>query len=605
MANQIMQRPRYHFTAQRGWINDPNGLFFDGKHYQLYFQHNPADTGWDNMHWGHAVSEDLLHWRELPLALVPKSPDDLCFSGSAFLDRNNVSGLGRDGIAPVLAYFTSTGRGECLVSSLDGGVTFTEYSGNPVVSHAGRDPKVIADPAGDGFLMAVYEEVNFIAFYRSHNLRDWTFLSKIHGFYECPEFFQLNGRWVLLAADGTYSVGDFDGVNFIPQTLTRKFLAGDLYAGQSFNHLDRRVMLFWLRDQGLFRHLGFNQQLSIPVELRLENNVLKTASAVEVPGMFAVKYTGRLNIAGKAFELKGNNQIIIDTGSVEVFVNDGETFCGVSTAVPRANVLCFGEVLFDCFSDYRKLAGAPLNLARTIQTLGGGSAMLSAVGDDELGREALAELGNELAKYVSVNTYPTGVAEITLDEHKVPAFVLAADTAYDHIAEPENFDGDWDAVAFGTLAQRNLSNLQTLQRLRQKTAAKFFCDLNLRQPFWTPEIVDLSLNLADCLKLSADEKIEVAKLYQLSVNNEEFCPPLAQKFSLQVILITEGPEGGFAWTAAEQLRFAAPEVAHVVNTVGAGDAFASGFLYHWLIGSSLAIACAAGCACAARVLKGL
>lgn len=111
--------------------------------------------------------------------------------------------------------------------------------------------------------------------------------------------------------------------------------------------------------------------------------------------------------------------------------------------------------------------------------------------------------------------------------------------------------------------------------------------------------------MADVLKLSADEKIEVAKLYQLPLNHEEFCPALAQKFDLEAIVITEGPGGGYAWTAEEQLRFAAPKVEHVVNTVGAGDAFASGFLYHRVIGSSLAIACAAGCACAAKVLKGL
>ena len=115
----MTKRPVFHFTAQRGWLNDPNGLVYYQGEYHLYFQHNPYDTVWshNDLHWGHAVSSDLLHWQELPLALFPKN-DDACYSGSAVIDWKNVSGFQTADEPPLLAFFTSTGRGECLVYSM-------------------------------------------------------------------------------------------------------------------------------------------------------------------------------------------------------------------------------------------------------------------------------------------------------------------------------------------------------------------------------------------------------------------------------------------------------------------------------------------------------
>ena len=126
-------RPAFHFTSRRGWINDPNGLMYHAGQYHLFFQHNPYGVRWGNMHWGHAVSTDLVHWKELPIALYPRGDDDFPFSGSGVVDHENTSGWGKNGRPPMVIAFTSTGRGECIAYSQDDGATWKEFEGNPVI----------------------------------------------------------------------------------------------------------------------------------------------------------------------------------------------------------------------------------------------------------------------------------------------------------------------------------------------------------------------------------------------------------------------------------------------------------------------------------------
>jgi fructan beta-fructosidase len=141
-------RPQVHFSAQRGWINDPNGLVYDKGEYHMYFQHNPYGWQWGNMHWGHAVGTDLIHWQQLQEAIYPVMVEnatgfgDAAFSGSAIVDLENTAGFRKDGIDPIVAIYTSTGRGECLKISYDKGRSFIDYEGNPILKHNGRDPKV-------------------------------------------------------------------------------------------------------------------------------------------------------------------------------------------------------------------------------------------------------------------------------------------------------------------------------------------------------------------------------------------------------------------------------------------------------------------------------
>jgi fructan beta-fructosidase len=234
------------------------------------------------MHWGHAVSTDLVHWEELPVALAPRKFGDWAFSGSAVVDRDNTSGWKKGDNALLVGAFTSTGRGECIVYSTDRGRTWTEYEGNPVVKHSGRDPRLFWHAASKRWVMAVYDEKDgkqWIAFYTSPDLKGWTYRSRIEGFYECPDLFELRvdddpkkAKWVLTAANSDYMVGAFDGEKFTPETKMAKGHRGrGFYAAQTFSDAlkGRVIQIGWL--QAPSPGMSFNQAMSIPLELGLKS----------------------------------------------------------------------------------------------------------------------------------------------------------------------------------------------------------------------------------------------------------------------------------------------------------------------------------------------
>jgi fructan beta-fructosidase len=275
-------RPQFHFSSRRGWNNDPNGLVYFQGEYHLFYQHNPYGWNWGNMHWGHAVSPDLVHWRELPIALYPRAFGDWAFSGSAVIDWQHSAGFQQGEEPALVAAYTSTGRGECIAYSLDRGRTFSEYEGNPVVAHQGRDPRLLWYGPGRHWVMAVYDEVGdkrYIAFYTSPDLKAWTFQSRIEGYYECPELFALpvDGdpqrlKWVLYAADGEYALGQFDGRSFTAESGKHPFNRGNcFYASQTFSEVPgadgRRIQMAWGRVE--MPGMPFNQMMSFPVELSL------------------------------------------------------------------------------------------------------------------------------------------------------------------------------------------------------------------------------------------------------------------------------------------------------------------------------------------------
>ncbi len=180
-------RGQFHFSPKRGWNNDPNGLVYFNGDYHMFFQHNPYGWGWGNMHWGHAISRDLVHWQELGDVLLPDELGPM-FSGSAVVDWQNTSGFGKDGKPPLVLIYTAAGNPtvQCQAYSLDGRA-FTKYAGNPVVPQVtggNRDPKVIWHEPTKQWVMVLYvewEKKHTVHFFTSDNLREWKLASVTDG----------------------------------------------------------------------------------------------------------------------------------------------------------------------------------------------------------------------------------------------------------------------------------------------------------------------------------------------------------------------------------------------------------------------------------------
>lgn len=278
-------RPQIHFSPAQHWMNDPNGMVFYKGIYHFFYQYYPNGTKWGPMHWGHATSKDLIHWKRLPIALYPDKLGYI-FSGSVVIDSANTSGLGKKGIAPMVAIFThhdpegeKAGRknyqNQSLAYSIDEGKTWKKYKNNPVLPSPGitdfRDPKVMWYAAGKKWIMTLATK-DRITFYSSPNLKNWTRESEFGervgahgGVWECPDLLPLTleGKttWVLIVninpgapngGSGTqYFTGDFDGKTFTPtDTKTRWADFGtDNYAGVTFSNTGaRKVFMGWMNN---------------------------------------------------------------------------------------------------------------------------------------------------------------------------------------------------------------------------------------------------------------------------------------------------------------------------------------------------------------------
>jgi sucrose-6-phosphate hydrolase SacC (GH32 family)/catechol 2,3-dioxygenase-like lactoylglutathione lyase family enzyme len=284
-------RPQFHFTSRRGWNNDPNGLVHHNGRYHLFYQHNPYGWNWGNMHWGHAVSTDLVHWRELGEAIRPDALGTI-FSGSAVLDEGNTAGFQAGDVKSIVCIYTSAGDQvkpqmpftQSISFSTDDGRTFTKYGGNPVVGHiigANRDPKVIWHEPTKKWIMALYLDKNDFALLSSPDLKTWTRLSslQIPGASECPDIFELsvdgnprNTKWVIWAANGSHLIGSFDGEAFTAESkVLQAYAGGTAHAAQTYSGIPesdgRRIQIPWLRCA--MTGMPFNQQIGFPVELTL------------------------------------------------------------------------------------------------------------------------------------------------------------------------------------------------------------------------------------------------------------------------------------------------------------------------------------------------
>ncbi|MFD1956629.1 glycoside hydrolase family 32 protein [Paenibacillus thailandensis] len=308
-------RGAYHFSPRVHWMNDPNGMvYFDGE-YHLFYQHHPQGDTWGPMHWGHAVSKDLVNWEELDVALAPDE-HGMIFSGSAVVDWNNTTGFFDDGPG-LVAIFTHHLEAEgshpiqrqSLAYSTDKGRSWTKYEGNPVLSHESyvdfRDPKVFWHRESNRWVMIVACGQT-VCLYHSPDLKSWTFGSEFgsgigchDGVWECPDLFPLavdgdaeRTKWVMLVSIGAdpafaegsrtqYFTGDFDGVAFTPDAASAQVRwidhGRDNYAGVTWSDIPaedgRRIFIGWMSNWMYANQTpteGFRGAMTIPRELALE-----------------------------------------------------------------------------------------------------------------------------------------------------------------------------------------------------------------------------------------------------------------------------------------------------------------------------------------------
>jgi fructan beta-fructosidase len=274
-------RPQFHYTAIQGHIGDATGLiYYKGEFHLFNIFDEWSQKSSAHKRWGHAISTDLVHWRQMPPLLdtiIDHSPG----SGSGVVDWNNSSGLRSGSERTLVIFYTDYKAGSCIAYSNDRGRTWIRYKHNPVIAGAedARDPNVFWYAPVKQWRMIRYEKRGF-AFYGSDDLTHWTWLSRVESYYECPDLFELpvinspgERLWVLIDGDGTYVLGTFNGTNFVAQTTKRHVEYGTaLYATQTWKHSlnnDGIYQIAWLRYPPQTR-LTWNGQMSFPTRLSLE-----------------------------------------------------------------------------------------------------------------------------------------------------------------------------------------------------------------------------------------------------------------------------------------------------------------------------------------------
>jgi len=343
------ERLKYHFEPEKGWMNDPNGLVFYKNQYHAFFQHYPYAPKWGQMHWGHAVSNDLVHWTQKPIALYPDMPyenEGGCFSGSA---------IEKDG--KLYLFYTSVskemGQTQSIAISEDG-VHFEKYEKNPILhcptdgENDFRDPKVTK--IGDKYHMVVGSGKNGlgkILHYVSGDLLSWEYLGVFHTddrstALECPDFFPLDGKYVLTYSlmgrktrCSAFVIGTFDGETFTPETEFMPEIGPQFYAPQTFlDDKNRRILIGWLYDwnKPLDEGADYAGALTIPRTLSIKDGVLYNLPVPEAQHLLTdsdkdvAVDRNRATICGEGFDLlytPGNMKILRDTKTLEIFFDGG------------------------------------------------------------------------------------------------------------------------------------------------------------------------------------------------------------------------------------------------------------------------------------------
>ena len=379
-TNTDYYRPSYHFTPLYGWMNDPNGMVYKDGEYHLYFQYNPYGSKWGNMHWGHAVSKDLVHWEHLD-PVIARDPVGHIFSGSSVVDKKNTAGFGKNAI---IAIYTNNSVNhdevQCIAYSNDNGRTFTKYEDNPVLTPFDglkdfRDPKVFWYEKGKCWYMIVSADKE-MRLYKSKNLKKWNYVSAFgKGIgqqpcqYECPDFFQLpvNGdkkkmKWVMTmninpgcwfgGSATEYFVGDFDGKKFTcPDANEVKWLdwGKDHYATVTFSNTGDRVLgITWMSNWQYANLTPFKQN-------RGANGLPRELKLYEKNG----KYYVSENVAPEVYALRKETKDLADAS-----VADAKDLKGVA-----ANMEGAFEIEADVTPDANGIAGIEISNNKRERTL--------------------------------------------------------------------------------------------------------------------------------------------------------------------------------------------------------------------------------------------
>ena len=255
-------------------------------------------------------------------------------------------------------------------------------------------------------------------------------------------------------------------------------------------------------------------------------------------------------------------------------------------------IVGIGEILWDMLPSDKALGGAPANFAYHAARLGEEGWAVSAIGDDPLGHEILDVVnGKKLCHILSMTPQPTGTVDVKLDARGVPTYTIKEDVAWDNIPftpEMEDLTRRADAVCFGSLVQRMASRASVVRFIRsmRSDALKVF-DINLRQHYYSKEVIEESLRLSDILKINDEEIRTVADLLLLDGDDTAASRALIDRYGLRLVILTRGAQGSEVITAAEVIPQAAGK-ADIVDTVGAGDSFTAAFVVAYLRGDSLA-----------------
>lgn len=335
-------RPVYHHTPLWGWMNDPNGMFYQDGKWNLYFQWNPYGSKWQNMTWGHATSEDLINWKQEEAAIRPGALGSI-FSGSSVIDHNNTAGFGKD---EVIALYTAAGASQiqCMAHSGDKGLTFERFIGNPVLPYESeaRDPNMFWNPRINKWNLVLAHPLEYeMLIFSSPDLKNWTYESSFgkglggqDGIWECPDLFELpvdgtdRKKWVFISSINPggpfggsatqYFIGDFDGHKFTPDTdaygkVPTKWLdfGKDNYAAVSFSDVpdNRRVMIGWMSNWQYAADVPTTQFRSgntVPRDMKLFTDKDGQIYMANVPSPELEKLRGKLavNVSSKGISGK-------------------------------------------------------------------------------------------------------------------------------------------------------------------------------------------------------------------------------------------------------------------------------------------------------------